>query len=129
MPPRLQDYTLNDWLHLRPFTHTMKTRRYRAIDRDYSRLPATSPLPPGFISSLNARRVLVSIAFADPQTIDWQAQLVKLYVPDVLYVVADNTTSDLQAAEIASVAEKTMFPTCVYRGIHGINPAARMDWR
>lgn len=110
MPPRLRDYDINDWLHVRPVIHQMKTRRYRYIDRHYSALPALSEPSSCLRSSLKGKRVLVSIAFTDPQTIDWQAQLVKFYVPDVIYIVADNTRDDAQAAQIAAVAAKHAVP-------------------
>lgn len=104
MPPRLSDYSLNDWLHARPLTHAMKTRRYRATDRAFSNLDARVAAPASLLPSLNGRRVLVTIAFNDPQSIDWQARLIKLYVDDVIHVIADNTRDDALAARIAGVA-------------------------
>lgn len=103
MPPRLTDYDWNDWLHARPLTHAMKTRRYRKKDLAFSALPPRVGPPPLLIASLKDRRVLVSIAFNDPQTIEWQAQLIRLYVSDVIHVVADNTRDDANAARIAEV--------------------------
>jgi hypothetical protein len=104
MPPRLSDYSLNDWLHARPLTHAMKTRRYRATDRAFTDMPARVPPPPDLLPSLNDRRVLVTIAFNDPQTVEWQAQLIALYVDDVVHIIADNTRDDAQAVRIAAVA-------------------------
>lgn len=110
MPPRLTDYSLNDWLHARPLTHAMKTRRYRSTDRAFSGLPARVAAPAALPASLNGRRVLVTIAFNDPQSVEWQAQLIKLYVDDVIHIVADNTRDDAQAAAIAKVAAAQGIP-------------------
>ena len=85
MPPRLIDYDLNDWLHARPVTHALKTRRYRAVDRAFSALPARVALPTSMIASIKDRRVLVSIAFNDPQSIEWQTELIRLNVDDVTF--------------------------------------------
>lgn len=110
MPPRITDYGLNDWLHARPLTHAIKTRRYRAIDSAFSALPARVPPPPALMPSLGGRRVLVSIAFDDPQTIEWQTQLIGRYVDDVIHVVADNTGDDTNASRIAAVCEAHNVP-------------------
>lgn len=103
MPPRLTDYGAYDWLRLRPVTQALKTRRYRAIDRAYSAQPARVSPPSSLVASLNDRRVLVSVAFNDSQSIAWQAQLIRRYVDDVVYIVADNTGDDAKAAAIAAV--------------------------
>jgi hypothetical protein len=106
MPPRLSDYELNDWLHARPLTHALKTRRYRATDRAYSQTPARIAPPDGLVASLRDRRVLVTIAFNDPQTIEWQVRLVRLYVEDVVHIIADNSRDDAKAALIRDVAAR-----------------------
>ena len=56
------------------------------------------------------RNVLVTIAFADPQVIEWQARLVRKYVPQAVYVIADNSPGDLAAAEIESTALRLNVP-------------------
>lgn len=110
MPPRFSDYRPVDWLRLRPLLHRLKMRRYRANDRAFRAVPARVGDVPSLVGSLNGRKVLVSVAFRDPQTIAWQAPLIRLYVPDALYIVADNTPDDAQAAAIAEVAAKFSVP-------------------
>lgn len=110
MPPRLSDYGLNDWLHARPLTQGLKTRRYRAADRAFSAMPPRIAPPPDLQGSIKGKRVLVTIAFEDPQTIEWQSQLIQLYVPDVIHIIADNTRDDTQAARIAEAAAKQNVP-------------------
>ncbi|MBI3436796.1 MAG: hypothetical protein HY056_17225, partial [Proteobacteria bacterium] len=110
MPPRLDEYHFRDWLHLRPVIHRLKTRRYRAIDQDYcARAPRTDDCR-SLIADLRGRKALISIAFGDAQLIEWQALLVRRYVPDAYYVVADNTGDDVRAARIAAVARARGVP-------------------
>lgn len=110
MPPRLTEYDWNDWLHARPLTHALKTRRYRAIDRAFTALPARVAPPASLLRALKDRRVLVSIAFSDPQSIEWQTQLIRLYVGDIVHIVADNSSDDSKAAQIASVCAEQNIP-------------------
>ncbi len=44
------------------------------------------------------------MGFGDPEAIEWQAMLVRHFVPDVVYVVVDNTPQDSDAAAIERVA-------------------------
>lgn len=104
MPPRLVDYALADWLRLRPVVQGFKTARYRAVDRRFRGMPARSGDLAELTALLRGRRALITIAFNDPQTIAWQARLVRRYVADTLYVVADNSPGDDAAGEIARVA-------------------------
>ena len=48
--------------------------------------------------------MLATIAFNDAQTIAWQSALVRRFVKDTVYFIADNSTDDLIAAEIARLA-------------------------
>ena len=110
MPPRISDYGPVDWLRLRPLLHRTKTRRYRAIDRAFRALPARAGDVASIKAGLRDAKVLVAIAFNDPQTIAWQTPLVRLYLPDVTYIVADNTPDDRKAAAIAAVAAQYGVP-------------------
>jgi hypothetical protein len=110
MPPPLKDYRSIDWLRLRPILHRIKTMRYRAMDRRFRALaPRTGDIRQ-LGSRLRGRQVLISVAFSDPQTIAWQAPLVQLYSPNAVYVVADNTPDDGQAAAIEQVARSASVP-------------------
>lgn len=106
MPPHIRDYKAADWLRLRPLLHRLKTARYRAHDRAFRASPSRAGDAAALAPRLQGRKVLVAIAFRDPQTIAWQAPLVRLYVPEAIYIVADNTQDDAQAAAIAAVAAK-----------------------
>lgn len=48
----------------------------------------------------------MTIAFSDPQLIEWQAQLIRTYVPQSVYLIADNSPDDASAAEIAMIAQR-----------------------
>jgi hypothetical protein len=104
MPKPLSEYDLADWQRLRPVLHRLKTARYRWVDRRYRRQPAAIGDAAAIARSITGRKVLFTVAFKDAQAIDWQAVLVRHFVPDVDYVVVDNTPEDEQAAAIERVA-------------------------
>lgn len=98
----LGEYTWRDWQRLRPATHWLKTLRYAAQRKAYIRRPARTDI--AAIGTTKGRRVLVAIAFEDPETIDMQAQLIGRFVPDVVYVVADMSMDEQSARQIAAIA-------------------------
>ncbi len=106
----LGEYTLEDWRRLRPLTHRLKSLRYRRITEAYVRLPPRAGDVVGIIRQGRNRRVLVTIAFDDPEAIAWQTKLVALYVPDPLHVIADNSRGDGAAGEIARIAAAAGVP-------------------
>jgi hypothetical protein len=106
MPPSLRDYTWSDWCRGRPATQIYKTIRYRAVDAVYMRRRRPSADHDSLVQAVRERRVLVTIAYADPQVIAWQVPLVRHYVPDALHVVADNTSGDEDAAAVKASAEQ-----------------------
>ena len=110
MPKPTYEYTLTDWKRLRPVTHTMKTWRYRAINRLYMRKPARAGDPAEVARAVAGRDVLVTIAFNDPEAIHWQAQLLGHYLPHVLHVIADNSSEEAASREIAEIAASSGSP-------------------
>src|SRR5262245_28619205 len=98
----LSDYEWRDWRRLRPITHWLKTSRYDAQREHYVRLPARSEI--SVADRIRDQRVLVTIAFEDPEAIDIQAQLVTRFVPNAIYVVADMSMDDQAAARVAAAA-------------------------
>jgi hypothetical protein len=110
MPRALTDYSLYDWRRLRPVTEYLKTARYRAVDRTYRRRPAAAGNVGAVAATLAGRRVLVTIAFADPTILAWQIQLVRHYVAGVAHIVVDNSPTEEGAAEIRRVADAERIP-------------------
>lgn len=105
MPPPLGEYRLQDWLHLRPLGHRVKTARYRRVDARFVAQPARVGDDAALRAAIRSRRVLFTVAFNDVQAIDWQMSLVPRFVADCVYVVADNTPDDAVAAEIEARAK------------------------
>jgi hypothetical protein len=110
MPKQVSDYQLQDWFRLRPLLHAWKTLRYRLINHLYVRRPPRAGDATLLAGAIKGRDVLVSIAFSDPQIIRWQAILVRHYVPNALYVIADNSADDRSAAQISRFAEQQGVP-------------------
>lgn len=106
MPRPIREYTLADWKRLRPLTHTLKTRRLRRINEAYMRRAARAGDPAAIARSISGRDVLVTIAFNDPQAIEWQTSLVRHYVPRAAHIIADNSSDHVAAAEIAEIASR-----------------------
>lgn len=110
MPRPLAEYDLADWSRLRPLTHTLKSWRYRLIDRMYRRQPPRAGELAAVRAAVRGRQVLTTVAFDDPETIAWQAALVRHYVPHALYLIADNSVEAAAAEAIAAVARRTGAP-------------------
>lgn len=104
MSKPLSEYSLADWKRLRPVSHGLKTARYQWIDRRYRRQPAARGDAAAVAARICGRKALFTVAFNDAQAIDWQAALVRHFVPDALYVIVDNSPEDGQAAAIERVA-------------------------
>ncbi|WP_322516942.1 hypothetical protein SR870_05065 [Rhodopseudomonas palustris] len=104
MPKPLSEYTWADWQRLRPVSHGIKTARYRWIDRQYRRAPARVGDPAAVARSIAGRKVLVTVAYMDPEAIELQATLLRHFFPDTLYVVVDNSPEDEVASQIERVA-------------------------
>jgi hypothetical protein len=68
MPKRLAEFTTDDWLRLRPFTQHLKTLRYDANNALHIRKPVRSGDIAAVIRSLKGRRVLITVAFEDPNS-------------------------------------------------------------
>jgi len=98
----LGEYEWRDWQRLRPLTHWLKTLRYDLQRETYVRRSARTEVT--FVGQLRGRRVLVAIAFEDPEAIEMQAQLVLRFVPDVAYVIADMSVNEDAAGAIAAIA-------------------------
>ena len=103
-------YTFEDWRRLRPLTHAVKTLRYRWTDRQYMRRPVRAGDVPSVRKAIRGRQLLTTIAFSDPQAIDWQAQLVRRFVPGAVQLIADNSPDDASASAISAVAARHNLP-------------------
>ncbi len=106
MPKALSEYTLEDWKRLRPLAHRLKTARYWLIDRRYRARPAAMGDAAAVAKAIAGRKVLFSVAYQDPQAIDWQAALVRHFVPGALYIVVDNSPQDADARAIEAVCAR-----------------------
>ncbi len=99
-------YSVEDWRRMRPLTHTLKSLRYRLIDRLYMHRPPRAGDLLAVTNTIRGTKLLTTIAFSDPQAIDWQAQLLWRFLPDAVQLIADNSPDDDSAGEIQSVAER-----------------------
>jgi hypothetical protein len=99
----LNEYRWHDWKRLRPVTHWWKTLRYNAERKAYVQRPARVG-DSALTNRIRGRRVLVTIAFEDPEAIDIQAQLVDRFISNVIYVIADMSMDDDAAEQTATVA-------------------------
>jgi hypothetical protein len=99
----LREYDRADWKRLRPLSHWLKTMRYGALRELHVRRGQRGG-ETSLRERIRGRRVLVTIAYNDPEAIDMQAQAMARHVPDALYIVADNSSDDRAAERIAAMA-------------------------
>ena len=126
MPRPICEYTLADWVRLRPVTHALKSWRYDAVNRVYVRWPARAGDRAAIARTIAGRNVLVTIAFNDPEAIGWQAPLVRHYVPSALHIIADNSSDESAARAIMEVARAASWRICACQKTPGRHLAAPM---
>jgi hypothetical protein len=100
MPKSFKEFSATDWRRLRPLTQTIKSFRYRVIDRNYRRQRPLAGDAAALARSIRGHKVLVTIAFSDPALISWQTRLVRHYVSHARHVIVDNSPSDAVAEQI-----------------------------
>jgi hypothetical protein len=110
MPRALSEYALHEWLHLRPWVDRYKHARYQARSAVLVRRPAAGGDVAQAIAAARGARVIVSVAFRDADKIDLQAALVRRFVDDCVYVVADNSGDASASAAIAATARRRQVP-------------------
>jgi hypothetical protein len=110
MPRHFSDYSVHDWLRLRPLTQSYKTLRYNIMNGLHMRRVARVGDPAGIARTLAGRKVLITVAFEDPQAIEWQIRLVRRYIRCDLHLIADNTPDDGVAAAVQQAAEAAGAP-------------------
>jgi len=110
MPRSISEYTLADWKRLRPVIHTLKNSRYRWIDHRYMRRPAQAGDPAAVTRAICGHNVLVTVGFNDPEVIDWQALLLRYYVPRAFHIIVDNSSDKTAAEEIANISSRYEIP-------------------
>lgn len=130
MPRILRDYTVKDWLHLRPVTQGLKLWRYDIANSTYVRKPPPAGDTAAVARALSGRNVLVTIAFADAQAVDWQIRLIRKYVRNDVHLVADNSPDDRAAEAIRATALRhgilyLRLPPCEAHAasLHGPHPS------
>jgi len=99
----LNEYDWVDWRRLRPITHRLKTLRYDAISFNYVRRAARAG-EKQLQDRIRRGRVLITLAFDDPDAIAMQAQLIGHFVPHAQHLIADTSMNNDAAIEIAAIA-------------------------
>jgi len=134
MPKSLSEYDLDDWVHLRPPLHALKTWRYRRVTQAYVRLPPRAGDLNGLIGAIGGRRLLVTVAFNDAEILRRHLDGVRRFVAGVEHVVADNSNDEAAAGEIRSLCDRLGVP-CLRLPANpwGANSASRshglaLDW-
>jgi hypothetical protein len=105
MPKSWNEFSAADWRRLRPLTQAVKTLRYGLVDRAYCRRPAAAGDVAAVARVIRGRKVLVTVAFGDPELVSWQTRLLRHFVANVVHVIVDNSVADEAAREICRVAD------------------------
>jgi hypothetical protein len=104
MPKSLREYDWPDLLRMQPLVHAYKSVRYARIDRGY----LATELPDGITvpirRSITGRDVLVTIAFNDPDLVDWHLRLCEKFLPPHVHLIADNSNDALASETIRAAA-------------------------
>jgi hypothetical protein len=104
MPKSIGEFSASDWRRLRPLTQAVKSVRYALVDRAYRLRRARGGDAAAVAKTIRGQKVLVTIAFADPQLLSWQVRLLRHYVPGARHLIVDNSPGDEIAAQNGRVA-------------------------
>ena len=100
MPRPWSEYSLREWVRIKPFEQRYNYALYQSAARRVARRPAVRGDVEALRVAVRRRRVLVTVAFNDAEFIDWQATLVRRNVPDCYHLVVDNSSDAAASAEI-----------------------------
>jgi hypothetical protein len=106
LPKPISEYELRNLLCLQPLVHRLKQARYDAITARYVKRPVRRGDPASIVPLLQGRRVVATVAYEDPEAIEWQSRLIRRFVPGPVYVVGDNSHDDDAALAIEAVARR-----------------------
>ncbi|MEO8667310.1 MAG: hypothetical protein ABI399_02265 [Bauldia sp.] len=104
MPKPLREYNRRDLLRFQPLLHRLKQARYDAVTAIYVRRAGLRGCGEAVRPSLRGRRIMVTVAYEDPEAVAWQSQLLRRFVPDPIHIVADNSHDEDAARAIEAVA-------------------------
>lgn len=104
MPRPWSDYSLREWLEIKPFEQRYNYARYQFVARRVARRRAVRGDVAALQSAIRGRRVLVTVAFNDAEFIDWQATLVRRHVSDCFHLIVDNSSDPAASGEIERIA-------------------------
>lgn len=105
MPKALSEYSFEDFLHLRPLTQVLKTRRYARMDQKYFAMPVAEGERDAARTAVAGKNVIITVAFEDPQALEMHVALIGRYVEHDCHLVLDNSQSDAAIARNKAVAE------------------------
>jgi hypothetical protein len=104
VPRSFNEYSRRDWMRIRPVLERYKMARYSARVAWYVRRRALVGDRAALARGIKDRRVLITIAFDDPQLVRWQTDLVRLHVRDCVHLIIDNSSDDQAARRIEAEA-------------------------
>lgn len=130
----LSDYRAYDWLRLRPVLHAIKTRRYNRVNAEFLRRSPRVGDVEAIRHKIAGRRVLVTIAFQDPEILELQIELVRRFVVHDVHLIVDNSSRGEAAEANAAIAARfdtpyVRLPENPWNGVHGSRShGAAMTW-
>jgi hypothetical protein len=104
VPKSWSEYSLGDWLRIRPLVTRYKHARFLARYFIITRKPALSGDVESIVSAASDGRVLTTITFNAPAKAFLQIRAIKRFVPDSLHIIADNSNDDALAEQIRKIA-------------------------
>jgi hypothetical protein len=104
VPRPWSEYSAREWTRLRPLVERYKYAGYQLQVARALRRPAAGGDLAALRSRIAGQRVLATIAFNDPGLVARQIALVRRHVADCVHLIADNSTDEAAARQIAEAA-------------------------
>jgi len=134
MPKPLNEFTVADWLHLRPILHNYKHARFLLKYEILLRKPALGGDIEKIVHAASGKKLLTTVTFNDPAKALLQVRAIKHFVPDCVHLLADNSDDMALARKIEAIAEEhgayyMHAPEVPWRGLHaGLSHGFAMTW-
>lgn len=99
----LTEYSAREWLHGRPLSHALRNWRIAVVDNRFYREQPPIGKCQDMAQAIKGKRTLVTIAFNDPEIVDWHLRLIAKHAARDAHVVFDNSSDEAAASKLQSV--------------------------
>ncbi len=107
MPKSFSEYHLKDLIRFQPLVHSIKSFRYKIIDKKYFLKPDRFNNMNLIINKIKDRNILLTVAFEDPVVLELHLRLCSKFLNFDVHIVADNSFNSEIALRNRTIVENS----------------------